>query len=85
MLFEGSLGLLGGSLGSSWGSQGRSSEALGGAWAAFLGPGGCLGGAYEAIGGIIKTLKNHWFFKGFEHLEVLGRALELILEPWGLL
>ena len=51
----------------------------------FLGPGGCLGGAYEAIGGITKTLKNHLFFMGFDHLEVLGRALDLILMPWGLL
>ena len=41
--------------------------------------------AYEAIGGIIKTLKNHRFFLCFEHSEVLGRALEILLEPWELL
>ena len=37
----------------SWGSQ------PGGALAAFWGPWGHLGGAYEAIGGLIKTVKNH--------------------------
>ena len=48
-------------------------------------PWGCLGGAYEAMGRLIKTLKNDWFFLCFEHLEVLGRALEILLKPWGLL
>ena len=42
-----------------------------------------MGGAYEAIGSIMQTLKNHWFFICFEHLELLGRALEIILERWG--
>ena len=62
MLFGGSLGLLG--------------RSLGGAWAAILGPWGCLGGAYEAIGRITKTLKNHWFFLCFQLWEGPGGALE---------
>ena len=48
---------------------------------------GCLGGPYGAIGGLMKTLKYHWFLLCFECSEVLGRAwaLEILLGPWGLL
>ena len=46
----------------------------GGAWVARMEP----SGAYENI-------QNHLLLLGFEHLEVLGRALGIPLGPWGLL
>ena len=67
------------------GSQGRPLKVLGGARSVFWDPWGCLGGPYGAIGGLMKTLKNHWFLLCFEHLEVLGRALGILLGPWWLL
>ena len=41
------------------GCQGRFLEFLGGARGVFWDPWGCLGGPYGAIGGLMKTLKNH--------------------------
>ena len=53
-------------------------EVLGGAWGAFWGPRGGLGGAYGAIGGLMKTLKNHRCLLCFQHLEVLGGLLRTL-------
>ena len=67
------------------GSQGRPLEVLGGAWGVFWDSLGCLGGSYWAIGVLMKTFKHLCFLFCFEHLEVLGRALGILLRPWGLL
>ena len=71
------------------GSQGRPLEVLGGAREVFWEPWGCLGGPYGDIEGLMKTLQNRLVFICFEHLEVLGRTLGILLGPcrllWGAL
>ena len=94
-LLEGSLGLLGGSLevlggpwdaiGGAWGVPGRSLGFLGDPWGAIGSPRGCLWGSLGVLKWAYKNIEKPLFFLCFEHLEVLGRALEILLEPWELL
>ena len=44
---------------------------------------GVLGWPYGVIWGIMKTLKRHLILVRFEHLEVLGGALEFFGMPYG--
>ena len=88
-----------GSLEAPWGILWGLWDAIGHPWRvlgdALGGPRGCsgvfgdpwggLGGSYGAIGGLMKTLKHHFFLLCFEHVEVLGWALGLLVAPWGLL
>ena len=72
------LGVPGASLGGPWGF-------LGDPWGAIGGPRGCLWGSLGVLEWAYKNIEKPLFFLCFEHLEVLGRALEILLEPWELL
>ena len=92
----GSLGALGGSFGGPWGALGRHWRCLEGPREALGGPmvcSGCLPGSLS-LGVLAWPLWRHWgayehiekpYGFCFEHLEVLGRALGILLGPWGLL